>query len=214
MKELAKTIRSYDQTAFTFAEKNYQISLNDQYEGFQKLLSKPDANAVRVLDLGCGPGRDTLYFGQQGYAVIGVDLSAGMLAEAVRRVPQGQFIQADMRWLPFASGAFGGVWACASLLHLPKSLAGVALAEMWRVLEPAGAVFLAVKRGTADIWRGSADEDDEPGFFFAHYLPSEIRDLVEDAGFVIKGISENTSTTNIEPDGSPVRWINLYARKV
>ncbi len=207
---ILKTIRSYDLTAASFAQKNYQIELLEQKERFISML--PAEERPALLDLGCGPGRDTLYFGGQGYPVVGVDLSWGMLDEALRRVPAGRFVQADMRRLPLAAGSFGGIWACASLLHLPKTAAGVALAEMYRVLRPGGTLFLAVKRGSDESWRGP--EGAELRFFFAHYLPSEIWNRVAEAGFEVRGIAENVSTTNVEPDGSPVRWINLYARKV
>jgi ubiquinone/menaquinone biosynthesis C-methylase UbiE len=205
----AITIDSYDRTAASFAEKNYQIEMLEQKARFTGLL--PAGERPALLDLGCGPGRDTLYFGQQGYAVVGADLSAGMLAEAVRRVPGGGFVQADMRCLPFATNSFGGIWACASLLHLPRPDAPLALAEMARVLSPGGALFLGVKRGFDESWRGH--EDDELRFFFTYYLPSEIWDKVAEAGFEVRAIAENVSPTRTEPDGSPVRWINLYAVK-
>ncbi len=206
----AKTIQSYDRTAASFALKNYAIELTEQKERFMRLL--PEQEKPPLLDLGCGPGRDTLYFKESGFPTVGVDLSAGMLAEAKQRIPQGQFVQADMRRLPFVSGAFGGVWACASLLHLPKRDGARALAEMGRVLTKQGALFLGVKRGLDEAWRDNPHEDLH--FFFAYYLPNEIWNLVFEAGFEIKGISENISQTNTEPDGSPVRWINLYAQKV
>lgn len=203
------TMRSYDQTAFSFAEKNYQIEMLEQKARFTGLL--PAGERPRLLDLGCGPGRDTLYFGQQGYPVVGADLSAGMLAEAARRVPQGRFVQADMRSLPFTAHSFGGIWASASLLHLPRPDAAIALAEMVRVLAPGGALFLGVKRGVDASWRGH--EGEELRFFFTYYLPSEIWNKVVGAGFEVQAIAENTSSTRIEPDGQPVRWINLYALK-
>ncbi len=209
MDSLAETIKNYDQTATNFAKKNYAIELTQQQQHFLGIL--PAGATQPLLDLGCGPGRDTEYFMAQGRGVVGADLSAGMLVEAQRRVPAGKFVQANMLSLPFAAEAFAGVWACASLLHLPRATIMLALAEMHRVLAPDGALFLGVQRGNGEDWR----ENPETGlrFFFTYYLPSELWDIVTEANFAVEAIAENTSTTNLNPDGNPVRWINLYARK-
>jgi ubiquinone/menaquinone biosynthesis C-methylase UbiE len=206
---LKQTIQSYDRTATSYAERTAIMPMPEQRERFMELLATP---AGRILDLGCGPGRDTRFYRERAYSVTGVDLSGGMLAEARRRVPGGQFIQADMRRLPLRSASFNGLWASASLLHLPKHSAGLALAEMQRVLAGNGLLFLAVKQGTAESWR--EPEGAGPRFYFAYYEAEELARKVEQAGFEILSLSENHSQVQRHPDGSPVRWINLYARKV
>ncbi len=205
--KIKTTTASYDRTAASFAAKNFGISLAEQREKFLSLLPKTTGP---LLDLGCGPGRDTISFERAGYAVVGADLSSGMLAEGQRRSPESHFVQADMRRLPFERAAFKGIWACASLLHLPKSMSSQALSEMNRVLAGRGALFLGVKRGLDESWRLNGED---LRFYFAYYLPSEIRNLVADNGFEIRGMAESTSTTNTETDGQPVRWINVYAVK-
>ncbi len=207
MREITQTRQTYDAIALEFAAKNYTIDMSPQRERFLKLL--PSSSTARpLLDLGCGPGRDTLALAANGYRVVGADISAAMLIEAQRRVPEGLFVGADMRQLPFGAGVFSGVWACASFLHLPKKWAGLALDEMYRVLAGNGGLFLGVKRGLDEGWQGGVRPR-----FFALYLPSEIRNLVEDHGFEVRGMAENFSATATEADGSPVRWINLYALK-
>lgn len=203
-----ETIAGYDRTAASFAKKNYAIDMSEQQQRFLALLNGSENRLV--LDLGCGPGRDTLAFTEAGYSTIGADLSAGMLAEARERVPGGKFVQTNMLALPFATGTFGGIWACASFLHLPKRNSIAALTEMARVLSPGGALFLGVKRGKGESWR--ENRDNNLRFFFAYYLPSEIWNLVMDAGFAPQAIAENVSAT-LQPDGTPVRWINLYAKR-
>lgn len=206
---LKRTIQSYDRTAESYAQRTSAIQLPEQCERFIEFLATPNG---RILDLGCGPGRDTLFYQSQGYRVTGVDLSMGMLQEARRRVPGGQFIQADMRQLPLPDRRFNGLWASASLLHLPKQSAGLALAEMRRVLAPKGLLFLTVKKGTAESWR--EPEGEGPRFYFAYYQAEELLNKVAQAGFEILSLSENHSQVQFQPDGSPVCWINLYARKL
>lgn len=206
---LKRTIQSYDQTAVTYAQRTTKIQVPQQREWFIEFLSKP---AASILDLGCGPGRDTLFFLNHDYRVTSLDLSTGMLEEARRRVPAGRFIQADMRWLPLPGQSFDAIWACASFLHLPKQSAGLALAEMQRVLAPGGLLFLAVKRGTDESWR--EPEGPGPRFYYAYYLAEELAGKVAAAGLEVLSLSENQSQVQFHPDGSPVYWINLYARKI
>jgi ubiquinone/menaquinone biosynthesis C-methylase UbiE len=174
-----------------------------------EFLATPGA---KILDLGCGPGRDTRFYREQAYRVVGADLSAGMLAEARQREPGGVFVQADMRRLPFRDSSFQGVWASASFLHLPKESAGRALNEMKRILALNGVLFLAVKRGETEGWR--EPEDAPQRFYFAYYHSDELAAKVMQPGFEILSLSENFSKEQKHPDGSPVCWINLYARKV
>lgn len=206
---LKQTIRSYDRTATSYAERTYNIPLPSQRDWFMDYLAAPGAS---ILDLGCGPGRDTRFYREQSYRVVGADLSLGMLEEARRRNPDGIFVQADMRRLPFKDGSFQGIWASASFLHLPKQSAGRALNEMQRVLDDNGVLFMAVKRGQAESWR--EPEDAPARFYFAYYRSDELAAKVRQAGFEILSLSENFSKVQKQPDGSPVCWINLYARKV
>jgi ubiquinone/menaquinone biosynthesis C-methylase UbiE len=206
---LKQTIRSYDRTASGYAERTCNIPLPSQRDWFMEYLARPGAS---VLDLGCGPGRDTRYYREQAYRAVGADLSLGMLEEARRRNPGGVFVQADMRCLPFKDRSFQGIWASASFLHLPKQSAGLALAEMRRVLDDSGVLFMAVKRGQEESWR--EPEDAPARFYFAYYRSDELAAKVRQAGFEILSLSENFSKVQTQPDGSPVCWINLYARKV
>lgn len=209
MENLGQTTESYDRSAVEFALKTWDIDLSEQRQRFLGFMPR-EASGV-LLDLGCGPGRDTLAFRELGYQVVGADLSAGMLAEAWRRVPEGRFVRADMLHLPFASESFSGVWACASFLHLPRATAEVALAEIRRVLSPSGALFLSVKRGKGEEWR--VHPENGLRFFFTYYLPTRLWNMVEDAGFEVKTLAENVSPTQLEMNGEPTRWINLYAIK-
>ncbi len=103
----------------------------------------PDA---RILDLGCGAGRDAAVFTGLGHWVAGMDLSMGMLLEANRRAP-GSYLQGDMTRLPFAPESFDAAWLNASLLHLPRELAPGVLAGVQASAQARWGAVSQPKRG-------------------------------------------------------------------
>ena len=193
------TIASYDAMAPTYAERWFGFRLRDEMACFTAHLDP----CVPVLDAGCGPGQDTAWLAEQGYAATGVDLSGGMLREARRRGVTAPLVQADLRYLPFRSGSYRGIWACASLLHIPKVQAEAVLREMARVAS-AGQIYIAVKRGQGEEW---VEDDGKGRRFFAYYDPDELRALVTQAGCTVHAQWETEDSA-----GRSRPWINMLAR--
>ena len=156
-----------------------------------------------LLEIGCGPGRDMAWLEAHGWPVVGVDLSAGMLARARAQV-RGPLAQMDMRRLSFPANCFGGVWCLASLLHLPKADAPQALSEMWRVLTPGGALMLAIQEGEEEGWEtnpyGRAVDR-----FFARYTQEEAEAMLIGAGFNVRERGRNESRVRV--------WLQFLASK-
>jgi ADP-ribose pyrophosphatase YjhB (NUDIX family)/ubiquinone/menaquinone biosynthesis C-methylase UbiE len=203
--ETTVTTASYDRKAADFAARWFDLRLDRALTGLGERL-RPGA---RVLDMGCGPGRDVRFLGEMGFQAVGLDRSAGMLAEARRRVT-APFVQADMRALPFADGSFDGVWACASLLHVPRDEAPGVLAEVHRVVEH-GHLFLTVKRGEGEAWV----ESEHGPRFFTYYHPAEVELLVERAGFRVLEQWENPDQTGREhPWVHVVAWTKVITPRV
>src|SRR5262245_11152044 len=109
--------RAYDQIAELYASRNNAMAGN--LLALAERLRRHVGPAGRIIDLGCGAGRDMAWFESQGQRVTGADLSAGMLAQA-RRIADGDLLMMDMRRLAFRPASFDGVWCCAAILHLPK----------------------------------------------------------------------------------------------
>jgi len=96
----------------------------------------------KILDVGCGHGRDARYLSERGFEVVGIDLSRNLLKIARRMAPKAKFLLMDMRDLKFGDEEFDGIWSCASFLHIPKREALETLREFRRVLKPGGLLYL------------------------------------------------------------------------
>ncbi len=190
------TIDAYDREAVDFAQRNWDTHLDRMLDAFARGLPP----GARVLDLGCGPGRDIALLSARGFRVMGLDLSTGMLTEARRRAVSSEgLVCADMRSLPVARGPLDGVWACASLLHLPRADAPAALSECKRVLRSRGRIYVGVKLGEGEAWDTKFGRR-----FFTYYQPDDFAELVNAAGFSIEELEVE--------QGDASTWINVIAQ--
>lgn len=98
-----------------------------------------------ALDAACGTGRHSAYLAALGHTVIGVDSSAAMLERARKKVPDGEFHEADLHDLPLPDNRVDLVVCALALVHVP-ALEPV-LAEFVRVLRPGGNLVISDQRG-------------------------------------------------------------------
>lgn len=204
---IKRTISVYDTMVEKYAKKFNDFALLPERETFISLLPK----FARVLDAGCGPGRDCEYFVSQKYSVTGVDFSEKLLEIARKRIPQATFYKQDLRSLRFPSQSFDGVWACASLLHLKRYEVPMVLGKFFQLLKPDGILFIMVKEGS-----GEEDIAEELSFhlsrYFTYFQQEELKKLVKDSGFeVIKQYAYNEK--NRRPDHRDLWWISSFSRK-
>ena len=197
----AETVATYDRIAGRFADQWWTTRLARPMSRFAGSL--PPGGLV--LDLGCGPGRDSAWLAEQGFTAVGLDASAGMVEEARRRVTDDGatgFVRGDLVSLPFASASADGAWVCASLLHLDPGATVEALTEVRRVLRPGGALFAGVQQGEGDeIKRSEAG-----GRYFTYWSPVDFAAAVSAGGFEVETVSS-------DPAGS-VRWVQVHARRL
>jgi SAM-dependent methyltransferase len=116
---------------------------------FDQLLRGNIRPGMRVVDAGCGHGRNLVYLLREGYEVFGVDASAEAIASVRRmaaglapRLPSGNFQVGAVEAMPFADG-FADVVVCNSVLHFARDDAhfGAMVRELWRVLRVGGMLF-------------------------------------------------------------------------
>ena len=137
-----------------------------------------------VCDLGCGPGHVGAFLAGHGVDAVGIDLSAGMVAQARLSYPALSFTQGDMTALDLPDGSFTGIVCFYALIHVPRPQVPTALSEMARVLVPGGALLVAVHGG-----RGTLHADEMVGqpadLDVTLFSLTELCDLVQGAGFAV-----------------------------
>ncbi|MBM4127193.1 MAG: methyltransferase domain-containing protein [Nitrospira sp.] len=158
-----------------------------------------------LLDLGCGAGQDARYLATIGHRVIGVDRTMPLLQFAKRRSSSIPLVLADMRALPLRDGTLDGIWAAASLIHLPKKTASTVLALLQQLVSPEGLLagtftFGSNSRVKTGGWM--------PGRFFARWKKDELARTFRRAGWRVLSIRV---VNNQERKG---RWVNVIARRI
>jgi len=165
----------------------------------------PQWQRGRLLNIGCGHGPDFIPF-REGFELHGVDFSSEMLKLAQKYSRKFNFavnlVEADARYLPYASESFDWAMAIATYHHLENNEDRMkALQELWRVLKTDGEAFITVwNRWQPRFWFQRKQVNvpwkmRDKTLFRYYYLFSyfELEKLVRKAGFeVVKSFPENT----------------------
>lgn len=193
---------AYDRIAPVYAQRNMGPMPENLLHWAQHLVKygKPTSH---LLEIGCGVGRDMAWFEAQGVQVTGLDLSLGMLTIA-RQYVRGALYIMDMRHLAFCDAQFDSAWCCASLLHLPKQEASLALAEIRRVLKPASLVMVSIQAGDSEGWEGGYMDGVKR--FFARYTAEEMTQLLAANQFTVKEMDETSAGQR--------RWLSFLSQTV
>jgi len=211
VRSFTDTIRWYNENAKKYAKTTEEYPSPEQIEEFVSLLSPGN----KILDAGCGGGRDTKLLHDKGLDSIGLDLSSGLIKVARKKYPNINFVEGSFLDLPFGNDSFDGIWAHASLLHL-ETVGDVkkALSEFQRVLKPNGVMHTLVKAQTG-LEKTAIVSDRTSGHerFFQYFTQDEIATLLREAGFAeIK--TEQYRETDRNPNGRPeVEWILTLSKK-
>lgn len=185
-----------------YAAKEFEETVNQDMEGIRKefldLLEEGDT----ILDLGCGSGRDSLVFYELGYDVTPVDASEEMcqLAEIHTGL---EVLKMTFEEMDF-DNVFDGIWACASLLHVPKKELSDILTKIAKALNDKGILYMSFKLGDFEGFRGER--------YFCDYTEDSITEVLKDNGRL--EIVRFWETKDVRSGHSDEKWLNVLARKL
>lgn len=191
------TINYYNQNAENFIANTQNADMHPTQERFLRLL---DAN-TSILDFGCGSGRDTKYFLEKGYQVTATDGSAEICRLA------SEFTGIEVKEMLFqeldAINQYDGIWACSSILHLPKKELLPVIQKMCEALKDNGIIYTSFKYGDF--------EGERNGRYFTDFTEKTFREVVEKIPELT--IEEHWITSDVRPGRGEEKWLNLILRK-
>lgn len=195
--EIDKTLSYYNTNAETFAKGTVNVHFSNIQNMF---LNKLHHNSY-ILDFGCGSGRDTKYFLEQGYHVDAIDGSIELCKLA------SEYTGIEVKNMFFQELAevnkYDGIWACSSILHLPVNELEKVMRKITAALKDNGIIYTSFKYGTFAGERNGRYFTDMTEDTFADFLNK------------IKGLKteEQWITSDVRPERGEEKWLNLILRK-
>ena len=198
MQSFNQTLSYYQQNADTFINGTLAA---DMEAARAKFLSQLPARA-RILDFGCGSGRDTIAFLSKGYCVDAADGSEEICIKASENT--GIFVKQMLFQELDAENVYDGIWACASILHLAKAELLDVMDRIGAALKDGGILYTSFKYGTFEGMRN--------GRYFTDFTEETFSDFMEDVSSL--EIFDMWITQDVRPGRGEERWINILARRV
>lgn len=191
------TISYYDQNAEDFCRSTLTVDFSEIQNAFIKELPK----GGKILDLGCGSGRDSLAFLKAGFQVTPVDGSAEIcrITEDTLGIPVRQMNFEDLDGVE----AYDGVFACASLLHLPYSKLEEEFRKISDALRPGGICYASFKYGDFEGLRN--------GRYFTDLDEARFDTLIRQITEL--DIIRQWKTVDVRPGREDETWLNVLMRK-
>ena len=190
------TLNYYKENADTFVQNTVDVKFSEMQERFISHV-KPGG---LILDLGCGSGRDSKAFLDHGFRVVAVDGSPELCQHAEKVIGQPVICATFQEYEP--SETFDGIWACASLLHLPYAEIAPVLKKLADHLSPDGCLYLSFKYGDFEGVRN--------GRYFTDMTEERFAMILHEISSV--SLIEEFITTDVRP-GREEKWWNGLIRK-
>lgn len=192
------TIQYYQQNAEQFSRETRSVDFSQNQGKFMSKLKKNDT----ILDFGCGSGRDTKCFLEHGFQVEAIDGSEELCRLA------GEFTGITVKHLLFQELAeknkYDGIWACSSILHLPKQELIEVIQKMSLALKSKGIIYTSFKYGTF--------EGERNGRYFTDMTEDSFEEILQTTKEL--QIEEQWITSDVRPGRGNEKWLNLILRKM
>lgn len=197
----SRTLGHYEATAESFWEGTRDHDVTQNYAALLEAIGRPPP--LRLLDLGCGPGRDLAAFRAMGHAPVGLDGCASFV-EMARAHSGCEVLHQSFFALDLPPSAFDGIFANASLFHVPRALLPDVLRRLRDALVPNGVLFCSNPRSF------TRDGEGWSGARYGSYLTIESwTKVIAEAGFSLE-------RSYLRPPGKPEHeqpWLAMVWRK-
>lgn len=193
------TIQYYEEHAEEFTANTLGADMTSIRSRFLAYLP----TECRILDFGCGTGRDSKAFLDLGYDVAAIDGSEALCQ--IARSLTGLPVQClDFRnYSPEEGEVYEGIWACASLLHLQKTELLPVMKVLSQALRPGGAFYVSFKYGTFEGKRN--------GRHFTDFTLEEFREFIKSIPEL--SVAEYWVTGDVRPGRGDERWLNIVLQR-
>ena len=186
----------YNKNADSYYKDTVNLNMNELYQEFTSNL----CDGAKILDAGCGSGRDTLAFLKMGYQVDAFDASFEMVKLVAKQtgldVQQKRFEEIE------SVNHYDGIWCCASLLHVPLLDLPKIMLKLARSLKPCGIWYVSFKHGKK--------EREKDGRHFTDLNKQSLKQLVSQVKNV--NILKMWITEDARPKRSD-KWLNAILKK-
>lgn len=187
----------YDQHALEYVKATADIDMSELYQPFLQQIPQ----GGDILDAGCGSGRDAKAFLESGYQVTAMDASAAMVQLSSRLLGQAT-LHLSFQDMTFIN-MFDGIWACASLLHVPLGELDDVLNRLANALKEGGWLYASFKVG--------AGERKEGDRLFTYQTETSLRTILDSHPNL--QIRQLWQSVDRKSGSSQERWLNALIRK-
>ena len=194
---MKETIDYYNENAQTFAEGTVSVDFSEIQNQFCKRLP----SKAHILDFGCGSGRDTKYFLEQGFQVDAMDGSETLckLASEYTGIVVKHMLFQELN----VKDQYDGIWACASILHLKKKEIPEIICQMYSALRKNGIFYMSFKYGDFEGTRN--------GRYFTDLTEESALELLQDVPEL--KVEKLWITGDVRSGRGDERWLNMILRK-
>ena len=194
---MQNTIDYYEQNATAFIEGTLNVDFTEIQNAFLDLLPEK----AMILDFGCGSGRDTKYFREQGYSVDAIDGTLELCKAA------SEYTGINVKHMYFHElnecDKYDGIWACASVLHVKRKELPDIIQKMSAAAKNDGIIYLSFKYGEF--------EGERNGRYFTDMTEKTMSELL--AAFPELKVEKQWITGDVRVGRGDERWLNLILRK-
>lgn len=194
---MSDAVQYYNENAESFIENTLKLDMEEFYSKFLTHIPRGGF----IFDVGCGSGRDSLAFLKRGYRVKAMDASS-VMADYTAELLGQPVLCANILDIDYQN-CFDGVWASASLLHIPNEKMDRAFKNLYRSLKPEGVCYMSFKKGDFDTC--------VDGRYFNNFTRGSLTKLV--SKYPQLSIIEIWESRDIRKGREQEIWMNILVQK-